>query len=292
VSELVVVPRVPVGTQPKADSLGARFLMAVLFLPALWIVTWQGGAYFMLTIALMVFFGSRELYGMLEANGLRPSSIAGMLCALALVFYAWFREGVYLNQVLAFSLLLLMVLELRHRTVELAATHIGTTILALLYVGWLGSHFVLLRELPRLAGMDYGLGADFVYLVVVYTWGSDTGAYVVGRSIGRTPLLARVSPKKSREGAIGGLVFAAIGGYIAHLTFASDFLGPITSVILGVMVAAVGQCGDMVESLLKRDLAFKDSAAILPGHGGVLDRFDSLFFTVPVTYYALKFFLI
>jgi phosphatidate cytidylyltransferase len=292
VSELVAAPDSRAPAPPKADSLGARFLMAVCFLPALWIVTWQGGAYFMLTIALMVFFGSRELYGMLEASGLRPSSIAGMGCALGLVFYAWFRDGVYLDLVLALSVLLLMVLELRHRTVEDAAKHIGTTILALLYVGWFGSHFVLLREMPRLSGMDYSFGADFVFLAVVYAWGSDTGAYVIGKAIGKRPLLARVSPKKSIEGALGGLFFAALGGYIAHLTFAGEFLGPVTAVVLGVVVATVGQFGDMVESLLKRDLAFKDSAAILPGHGGVLDRFDSLFFAVPVTYYALKFFLI
>jgi phosphatidate cytidylyltransferase len=291
VSELVAAPKPRAEAQGTADSLGARFLMAVCFLPALWIVTWHGGPYFMLTIALMVFFGSRELYGMLEASGLRPSSIAGMGCALTLVFYAWFRDGIYLDLVLALSILLLMVLELRHRSVEDAAKHIGTTVLALLYVGWLGSHFVLLREMPRLAGMDYSMGADFVFLAVVYTWGSDTGAYVVGKAIGKRPLLPRVSPNKSREGAVGGLAFAAIGGYLAHLTFASEFLGPVTAVVLGVVVAAVGQLGDMVESLLKRDLAFKDSAAILPGHGGVLDRFDSLFFTVPLTYYALKFFL-
>lgn len=279
-------------TTVKGDSLSARVRAAVIFLPALWIVTWRGGPWFMLTVGLMVFFGSREFFGMVESRGLRPSSVAGICCGLALVFYAWFRQGIYHDLVLAAGLLLLMVLELRHRTTERAVAHIGSTVLALLYVGWLGSHLVLLRELPRLAGMDYSMGADFVFLAVVYTWGSDTGAYIVGRSFGRRPLLARISPKKSREGALGGLLFAALGGWIAHETFAGDFLGPVTAVVLGVVVAAVGQLGDLVESLLKRGLEVKDSATILPGHGGVLDRFDSLFFAVPVVYYALKFFLV
>ena len=279
-------------TAVRGDTLAARILAAVIFLPALWIVTWRGGPYFMLTVGLMVYFGSREFFGMLEARGLRPSSVAGIACGLGLVFYAWYRHGIYHDLVLAAGTLLLMVLELRHQLVGRAVSHIGATILALLYVGWLGSHLVLLRELPRLSGLDYSLGADFVYLAVVYTWGCDTGAYIVGKSIGRRPLLARVSPKKSREGAIGGLVFAALGGWIASMTFAGDFIGPATAIGLGLLVAAAGQFGDMVESLLKRDMDVKDSASILPGHGGVLDRFDSLFFAVPVVYYALKFFLL
>ena len=290
--ELVTAPAADQRTVGNGDTLGQRFLAAVIFLPALWIVTWQGGPYFMLTVALMVFFGSREFFGMLEAKGLRPSTVAGIVCCLALVFYSWFREGIYHDLVLAGSVLTLMVLELRHRTVDSAATHIGTTLFALLYVGWLGSHLVLLREMPRLTGMDYAMGANFVYLAVVYTWGSDTGAYVIGKLLGRRPLLARVSPKKSLEGSLGGLAFAALGGWIAHMTFANSFIGPVTAILLGVVVAAVGQFGDMVESLLKRDLEFKDSDTILPGHGGVLDRFDSLMFSVPVVYYALKFFLI
>lgn len=276
----------------KGDSLAARVLAAVIFLPALWIVTWRGGPYFMLTVALMVFFGAREFFGMLEAKGLRPSSVAGICCALTLVFYAWYRQGIYHDLVLAAGTLLLMILELRHQAVSRAVAHIGATVLALIYVGWLGSHLVLLRELPRLAGVDYSMGADFVYLAVIYTWGCDTGAYIVGRCFGRHPLLERVSPKKSREGAIGGLAFAALGGWIASVTFAGDFIGPATGIGLGLVVAAAGQFGDMVESLLKRDLDVKDSASILPGHGGVLDRFDSLFFAVPVVYYALKFFLV
>jgi phosphatidate cytidylyltransferase len=292
VSELLATSATGSPTARNADSLAARALAAVIFLPALWIVTWRGGPYFMLTVGLVVFFGSREFFSMLEARGLRPSSIAGIGCGLGLVFYAWFRQGIYHDVALAAGLFLLMVLELRHQTVEKAVAHIGTTVFALLYVGWLSSHLVLLRELPRLTGVDYAMGADFVFLVIVYTWGCDTGAYLIGRSFGRRKLLARVSPKKSIEGAVGGLVFAGIGGYVAHLTFASEFLGPVTGVVLGLVVSTAGQFGDMVESLLKRDLAFKDSAAILPGHGGVLDRFDSLFFAVPVLYYALKFFVI
>lgn len=291
-SDLVSSPAADSRTAVRGDTLAARFLAAVIFLPALWIVTWRGGPYFMLTVGLMVFFGSKEFFGMLEAKGLKPSSVTGILCALALVFYAWYRQGIYHDLVLAAGTLLLMALELRHRTIEKAVAQIGSTILALIYVGWLGSHLVLLRELPSLAGMDYSMGADFVYLAVVYTWGCDTGAYIVGKTLGRRPLLARVSPKKSREGAIGGLAFAALGGWIAHLTFAGEFIGASTAIGLGIVVAAAGQFGDMVESLLKRDLEVKDSASILPGHGGVLDRFDSLFFAVPVVYYALKFFLV
>jgi phosphatidate cytidylyltransferase len=133
-----------------------------------------------------------------------------------------------------------------------------------------------------------------VLLPVLLTWASDTGAYTAGRTMGRTKLIPSVSPGKTVEGAIGGLVACMILSWIyadfvlrptAHL----DFRGaPWGALAFGVLVSVAAQIGDLVESLLKREGGVKDSSHLIPGHGGVLDRLDSLFFVLPIAYVALN----
>lgn len=279
-------------TRKRGDGLGARLLMTVIFVPCLWIITNRGDLHFLIVVDMMIAMGLWEFYRLLENKGLEPNAVLGVLCGLAISWYAYFRTGIYSNFLLASALLLLMTVELARRSVEQAVIRISITIFGVLYVGWLGSHLVLLRELPRLAGLDYTLGAKFVFLAVFLTWSCDSGAYLIGRSFGRHPLFPRVSPKKSREGALGGLLFALLAGLVAQRTFAAEFLDPLPALGLSILVAIAGQTGDLVESMMKRDVAVKDSATLLPGHGGVLDRFDSLLFSAPLVYYTLKFFVI
>lgn len=275
-----------------ADGLGPRLLVTLIFVPCLWIITRRGDLHFLVVVCIMVLTGLYEFYRLMEHKGFRPVKVIGIGCGLAITAYAYFRTGIYGNFLLAGALVLLMTAELVRRSVEQAVVHISITIFGVLYVGWLGSHLVLLRELPRLAGLDYQLGAEFVYLVVFLTWSCDSGAYLVGRALGRTPLYPSVSPKKSREGAVGGVAFALIAAWLSQRTFAGDFLTLESALWLGLIAAVAGQTGDLVESLMKRDVHVKDSASLLPGHGGALDRFDSLFFSAPLLYYALKFFVI
>jgi phosphatidate cytidylyltransferase len=283
----------PAQSRSKKDSsLLARVLAGVLFVPCFILITLRGDFHYLFLMDLVIFTGLAEFYGLMSARGFRPARVVGIGCGLALSWYAYFRTGMYGNFLLALALLLLMTVELTRRSIDEAVTRIATTIFGVLYVGWLGSHFILLRELPRVLGLDYGLGAEFVFLVVLLTWSCDTGAYVVGRSLGRHALYPRVSPKKSREGALGGVLFSLIAAVIAQRTFAGDWLEPTTALILAFIAAIAGQTGDLVESLIKRGSQVKDSASIIPGHGGTLDRFDSLFFSAPLLYYALKFFVL
>lgn len=276
----------------RGGGLGPRLAVTAIFVPCLWVITKRGDAHFLVVVALMVLTGLYEFYRLLEHKGFQPAKFVGITCGIAITGYAYFRSGIYGNFLLAATLLLMMTVELVRRDVKQAVLHISTTIFGVLYVGWLGSHLILLRELPRLTGLDYALGADFVYLVVFLTWSCDSGAYLVGRSFGRTPLFPSVSPKKSREGAVGGVLFALLAAYISHKTFAAEFLGLQPALLLGALAAVAGQTGDLVESLMKRDVDVKDSASLLPGHGGALDRFDSLFFAAPLLYYSIKFFVI
>jgi phosphatidate cytidylyltransferase len=129
---------------------------------------------------------------------------------------------------------------------------------------------------------------SYALLPFFLAWSCDTAAYGVGRAFGRRKLAPTLSPKKSVEGAMGGLAASIAAGLIARLWFA-PYLTLLDALLLGALVGFFAQVGDLVESLLKRDAATKDSSGLIPGHGGALDRFDSLLFAAPIVYYYLVF---
>lgn len=143
------------------------------------------------------------------------------------------------------------------------------------YVGGLGAHFVMLRAVHQ------GLG--WMLLACLVTWSTDSGAYFAGRRFGKRPFFAAISPKKTLEGAIGGLLAGILAAAIVVLAGLHVPL-PLAPLI-GLSVSAVAQLGDLLESLLKREAGAKDSGTLIPGHGGILDRIDSLLFAVTVTFY-------
>ncbi|MGD8413878.1 MAG: phosphatidate cytidylyltransferase [Candidatus Latescibacterota bacterium] len=283
-------------TQPKArsrrslfsTSTALRVLASVVFIPCFIIITLRGGYHFLALIDIVIFVGLWEFYVMMAAKGLRPYRTIGIVSGLALSWYVYFHAGMYANLFLTVGLLAIMTLELTRRDGKNAIYHVATTLLGVLYVAYLASHLVMLRELPIVAGLDYAMGSSFVFLVFLVTWAGDTGAYIVGSAVGRRPLLPRVSARKTVEGAVGGLVFAVAGAVVASYTFAR-YLDLLQAVILGVAAGTIGQLGDLFESLIKRDANVKDTSGLIPGHGGVLDRFDGLLFTAPLLYYYLKF---
>jgi phosphatidate cytidylyltransferase len=271
------------------DSLFLRFVSGSVFVPILVLLAWRGGAVFLGFVLLFVFLGLLEFYRLLEAKGERPYRGLGVAAGLLLVLSIFFRLGLHANLLLTLVLVMTMVSELVRNDNRGAVHAIGGTLFGVFYVAWLGSHLVFLRELPLLAGLDYGLGGRLVLFLFLCTWGCDTGAYLTGRAWGRHLLLPRVSPKKSVEGAIGGILAGGVLGLVGAFTFIR-FFGPGRGFLLGLLIAVSGEIGDLVESLLKRDAACKDSAAAMniPGHGGVLDRFDSILFAAPTFYYVLR----
>jgi len=280
----------------RGDSTRLRIASAVIFLPLLVVLVRIGGMPFVGLVGLMVVLGLLEFYAMLRAKGERPYRITGILAGVLLVWYAHVREGIHANLLLTIVLLGLMSVELLRRDNRGALHNISGTVFGVFYVAWLGSHLVFLRGLAELAGLEtgggaggFGLGARMVLYLFLCAWGCDSGAFTVGKLWGRHRLLPRVSPRKSVEGAIGGLAAGGLLGWLGAATFAG-FLPGWAGAALGLVIAAAAQVGDMVESLLKRDTARKDSAVTMsiPGHGGVLDRFDSILFAAPVLYYILK----
>ena len=146
------------------------------------------------------------------------------------------------------------------------------------YIGFCAAHLILLRALPA--------GVSWLLVLSAITASSDTGAYYIGRAFGRTKLYPALSPGKTRAGAIGGLIGGMLGGLVAAVLL-FEGVNYITVALLGLVLSAVGIIGDMIESLIKRVSGVKDSGQILPGHGGLLDRCDSLLLTAPALYYVL-----
>lgn len=178
---------------------------------------------------------------------------------------------------IAFTLFFLF----RITSIENAAAEIATALMAFLYIPFLLMHLVLLRQ------TTFGINWLFVIMLIVMT--NDSTAYYVGSAFGKHRLYPLVSPKKSIEGAIGGLFGSLFGTLISKYTFFPQ-LSFRDAIITAIFIGAIGQAGDLFESLLKRSFGVKDSGTIIPGHGGVLDRLDSILFAAPLTYYFVLFF--
>jgi len=235
-----------------------------------------------LLFAIFTAIGLYEFYQM-ALPGRKPESWLALFSGTSLVFFPLFQDkrlplAVITTLFILFALLFLF----RLKSIENAAREIACAVLAFIYIPLLMMHLVLLRQTP------FGIKWLFVIMLIVMT--NDTAAYYTGSAVGKHRLYPRVSPKKSIEGALGGLCGSVAGTLIARATFFPQ-LSIADALITAILIGIVGQTGDLFESLLKRSFGVKDSGNIIPGHGGVLDRLDSIIFAAPVTYYyAIYFF--
>jgi phosphatidate cytidylyltransferase len=162
-----------------------------------------------------------------------------------------------------------------------AACETALFLLGILYIPLLLSHLVMLRDMPH--------GIQWIFLLLLIVMSGDTAAFYVGSSMGKTKLYPLVSPKKSIEGMFGGLAGSVAGAFLAKATFFQQ-LTPVDCVATALLVGLLGQLGDLFESLLKRSCGVKDSGGIFPGHGGMLDRLDSVLFAAPTLYVYVTYF--
>jgi phosphatidate cytidylyltransferase len=276
----------------RDSSLIRRISSAVLFLPLLYLLARLGGLFYLGFTLLFIGLALREFYLMLEAKGIKAHWKSGFLAALLfpIGFYARLRaqrtEEWHLAGLLTVLLIAMLLAELRRGASKQTLVNTSSTLLGVLYIGWLGSQVIALRELPGTLHVPYAEGMSFALLPFFLAWSCDTAAYLVGRTWGRHRLAPNVSPGKSIEGAVGGLLAAIVAGAVARVWFA-PYLEPVPALVLGLLVGVFAQLGDLVESLLKRDAETKESSSLIPGHGGVLDRFDSILFAAPLVYYFL-----
>jgi phosphatidate cytidylyltransferase len=286
------------GSRANKSSLAVRAASALTLLPLILFLVWWSVWSVALAVVIATIIGLLELYSAFAAGGYRPRTVLGLAIGLALVAAATFQPFVdfdLLPLVLASSILASLIAELPRHDHDGALSAWALTFTGALYIAWLLSHFVLLRalEIPLdpgpLTPLGIAPGAAWVILVLAITFLQDTAAYFVGRSLGRHKLAPVLSPKKTWEGAIGGMA-----GAVAASLICIPLLGlPLrwwSAVLLGIAGGLAGPLGDLAESLIKRQVGLKDIGKIIPGHGGVLDRADSLLFTAPVLYYLVLLF--
>lgn len=264
------LPSVPGG------GLASRLLVAIPGIAIFLGLVALGGVGFALAVAVIAAFGLYELYHLTAAN--RPLRWAGYLAALLAIGLAWGiddpERGILLAMAASLGLVAVAGLILARR--EEVTLRIATTSFGVVYVGLPLALLVATRELPH--------GAGAVVNVLVGTWAFDSFAYIGGRLWGRRPIAPRTSPGKTVEGTLVGLGMGTLAVWIAGLYM--DWITGWQSVLVGVVICVAAFVGDLFESMLKRDAGAKDSGRLLLGHGGFLDRFDALLFTVPAAYFV------
>ena len=280
------------------SELARRVLFSVIAVPLALGVMWLGGAWLATLLSVIAALSAWELFRIARAGGVAPLDTAGIALAAAIPL------GVHAHYLRLFTpalaLLLLVPLALLAVAIWTRGVEgrpllaVAVTTFGVIYTGGTLAFGYALRYHDYAIGAAAGLAV--VLLPLVLTWGTDIAAYFVGRALGRRKLMPSVSPGKTVAGAVGGLVAAVVLAW----AYETLVLRPVAQVgmrlhhvvLFGVVVSVAAQVGDLAESLLKREAGVKDSSHLIPGHGGVLDRFDSLLFVLPVAYLLLGWMLI
>jgi phosphatidate cytidylyltransferase len=275
------------------SELAKRVVVALILAPAVVGAAYVGRAALAATLGIIAALAAWELGRMAGERGVRPLAAGiGLAAAVPLLVQAHYERVFSLPLSAAATVLLaLFAAAIWRRGVDgrpLAA--VAVTVFAVLYTGGTLSFAYGLRY-HRFTAMDAAAGTALLFFPIVLTWASDIGAYFVGRAIGRRKLIPAVSPGKTVEGALGGVLFTVVVAWAyvelvlqpaAHMS-----VRPLGLVLFGIAISVAAQLGDLAESLLKREAGVKDSSHLIPGHGGVLDRIDSIFFVLPVAYLLL-----
>ncbi|MBW8826444.1 MAG: phosphatidate cytidylyltransferase [Acidobacteria bacterium] len=256
-----------------ATGLGLIVITLVLFK--------IGPAAAMVLVTAVLLAAAAELFGSLQQSGYQPATLLGLVATGGLALGSYWKGETAMPLVLALAVIVTLLWYLTGVTRQNPTMNAGVTLLGIGQIGVLGSFAALILTLPDGIGILLG--------VIVAVVANDIGALVVGQQMGRAPVAPNVSPNKTLEGLVGGGVFSIVLSVLLLSMLLS--LTPWdtgSAFALGVVVAIAAPLGDLCESMVKRDLGIKDMGSFLPGHGGVLDRFDALLFCLPATYYLCR----
>ncbi len=267
-----------------------RTISVVIGLPVIAAVIWFGTPWLTIVAAVWGLGAAAEFYRLVKrARGYAPLTGFGLIWVVLFIVSPHFMtiplgaEGISTTGFLLVSAVILpLIILMGRRGKENAFVNWAWTIAGILYIGWLLSYMVALRTIDE--------GRGWVFLAILCTFASDISAYITGKAAGRHKLAPYVSPNKTWEGSIGGVA----GSIILSVAVALWFGLPLPywqAVLLGIAVSIMGQLGDLVKSLFKRNMEVKDSGNVLPGHGGFLDRMDSLAFAGVTVFYFVEFFI-
>ena len=273
-----------------------RIVTAVWVIPLLGVIIWFGEPYFTITAAIIGLLAAIEFFRLTRELKAQSLTVFGIIwTALIIVIRNAgintrlaqnFDTGLIIPAVITSGMIVSLILLLTRKQKTGAFADWSWTLAEIFYVGWFLGYFVALRGL---GGSASTIGRNWVFLAIFTSFGSDSAAYFIGSALGKHKMAPAISPKKSWEGCIGGL----FGAVIVSLFFVlntplkvSGYLNWWQLVIVGLLVSVFGQLGDLVESLFKRNTGVKDSGNLFPGHGGMLDRIDSLVFAAIIVYYV------
>lgn len=239
-----------------------------------------GGLAFAATLAIVAALAAMEYAAMARRKGARPDT--WLIIASSIAFIAASLRGTDAldGYIIASLVIIAFTVQVLAKPTENAVANTAVTVTGAIYIGWTLSRLVLVR--------GHAMGFGLTLFFVLTTWVNDIACYFVGTAIGRHKLIKRVSPGKTIEGSIGGLVVTVLFAWVMTLTGARtgwfEAVPRTHAAVLGLVISILGQLGDLAESALKRDVGIKDSGDVLPGHGGMLDRFDAIFFTAGLFY--------
>lgn len=287
-SSVVPAPVAPVRREFAWRLVNSVVLWGVLLAVIFWLP--PTGLYVFMNLV-----GARaiwEFYRICEARGLRAYKVWGVIGTVALLSGSWFfyQQPHRLELSYDFDILILLVFALGvflrqfpQKDNPQGIETMAVTLFGLMYVAWLGNFITRINFASPQGRFD-------VMLLIVVTKFTDIGAYLVGSMVGRHKLMPRISPKKTWEGAIGGVSFAVGGAYLCRWVMPYELVGLTArhALMVGVLLGVAAIIGDLAESLIKREAGVKDSSAVLPGHGGALDLIDSLLFTAPLLYVYMR----
>jgi phosphatidate cytidylyltransferase len=237
-----------------------------------------------LLISLAAFY---EFVQLSKNKGVNANLWFGFISIILLLINT-FKVFADFISIISFIVFAISLIEL-FRNKGSAILNIGTALLGIFYIGLFSASLFSIREFYPNVGEIYFRGGYLIITIFASIWICDSAAYYGGTALGKHKLFPRVSPNKSWEGAIFGFVFAIITMVLAQI-IVLNFLSLSTAIAIGFIVGIFGQIGDLIESLIKRDAGVKDSSSVIPGHGGIFDRFDSLLYTAPVILIYLKYF--
>ena len=258
-------------------KLGPSIVVSLSLIALVWFALAYHREVFAVVVAVAVLLGIREIVRAFSARGIYISVVSLAVGALALTYATWNggAAGLAIATAIAIPLLLIQLLTKGPDGFVQSAT---ATTFSLLYLPFLGGFLILLAKPST--------GLERVMTFVVLVGCNDTFGYVVGVLFGKHPLVPVISPKKSWEGLTGSIVFTVIGGSLAfkYIMTMHWWIGAV----VGLMIVFTATCGDLIESAMKRDLQLKDMGTLLPGHGGILDRLDSVLISAPALWLALE----
>lgn len=264
-----------------------RIIVSVFAIPAIVLLTYFGGVYFLSFVLIITGISFYEFSVMAKSKGANVNINLGLIAVIFLILNQY-RFVLSQFHFLILIFVLLLIFEL-FRNNGSAILNLASTLFAIFYFGIFGAALIGIREFyPNINGL-YNNGGYLVISILASIWICDSAAFFGGTAFGKHKLFPRVSPNKSWEGAVFGFVFAVLTMLLAK-NLVLDFLSLKDAIVIGLILGSFGQIGDLIESLIKRDAAVKDSSNLIPGHGGIFDRFDSLLFSAPILFLYLAHF--